>query len=140
MLLCGATDRLRGQLVEYRSTAQGFYQATPEDVKSKGEDFPRRLKDYFRLADKLTLHWQLIGHNFKNYDAVKAATFENGTMTVHHKKALKEFASHCDDTLYRDYLAGDKSKPHQSFDDIANSYADSFKQRYGGQRFYGRKL
>lgn len=57
LALCGAEDETRARAILYRNEVQGFYQATPEDVREKGKLFPQRFPIYFAKADEMRLYW-----------------------------------------------------------------------------------
>jgi hypothetical protein len=146
MLLCGAFDSTRAAAAEYRANVQGYYQATPEDVKSKGDDFPRRLKDYFANADRLQLFWRgaLSEQTFEDggvtEKAVNIATLQNGAMDVKHKYGMQLFERDYDMKRGKIYVDSKKEEQLPSAKELVDIYAETFRQRRGGQRFYGRKM
>ena len=89
LTVVSADDDTRAQAQGYRSDVQGFYQSTPEDVKSKGLDFPQRLKDYFAHADCLDLYWR---DDYKG-DAKKTASYVDGVKQVFDNVAHTQFVN-----------------------------------------------
>ncbi|PJB73502.1 MAG: hypothetical protein CO093_00665 [Alphaproteobacteria bacterium CG_4_9_14_3_um_filter_47_13] len=89
LLLCSAEDDMRADAQQYRANVQGYYQSTPEDVKSKGIVFPQRMQTYFVMADNLSIFWR----EGVTENAIKAATYSNGQKTVHNEKAYENFVN-----------------------------------------------
>lgn len=89
LFLCGAEDDMRADAQQYRAHVQGYYQSTPEEVKSKGIAFPKKMKDYFDLADNLVVFWR--GGVTEN--AIKAAVYTGGSKTVLNQDAYESFVN-----------------------------------------------
>jgi hypothetical protein len=144
LLLCAAPDSLREKAAEYRSNVQGFYQASPEDVKSKGLDFPKRLKDYFEQADRFQLYWRgaLSDKSFDDggatEQAVKIAKGHNGVMDVLHKYGMQLFENYYEMARGKISMDDPRGEELPSLKALSQSYAQSFMQRRGGIRLYGR--
>ena len=97
MLLCGAEDDMRAEGASYRAHEQGLYQATPEDVVSKGLAFAERMSVYFEQADNLKVFWS----DGVKEDAILAASFSNGQMEVHDMNAYSRFTNKYDEDCIR---------------------------------------
>lgn len=89
LMLCGAEDSMRAEAQEYRARVQGYYQSTPEEVRSKGIAFPQKMADYFELADSLDIYWR----EDITANAIKAATYENGRRTILDQAAFISFTN-----------------------------------------------
>ena len=87
LFLCGASDEMRAEAQKYRATVQGYYQATAEEIISKGKVFPQRMVDYFKFADNLAVFWR----NGVTENAIKAATYTNGRKTIVNQEAYTCF-------------------------------------------------
>jgi hypothetical protein len=57
LLLCYSQDETRKQAVARREKEQGFVQTDPNEVISKGSDFPKRFDIYFSYADEIHFYW-----------------------------------------------------------------------------------
>ncbi len=57
LLLCYSQDETRKQAISRREREQAFVQADPNDVISKGKDFPKRFDIYFSFADEIYFYW-----------------------------------------------------------------------------------
>ncbi|HVY53480.1 MAG TPA: hypothetical protein VHA13_03070 [Gammaproteobacteria bacterium] len=57
LLLCYSQDEVRKQLIERRENEQAFVQVDPNEVKSKGDDFPKRFDIYFDAATEISFYW-----------------------------------------------------------------------------------
>lgn len=57
LLLCYSEDETRKNAVERREKEQAFVQTDPNDVISKGADFPKRFDVYFDFADEIFFYW-----------------------------------------------------------------------------------
>lgn len=89
LMLCSAEDDMRADAQQYRANVQGYYQSTPEDVRSKGIAFPQKMADYFELADNLSLFWR----DGVTENGIKAATYENGQKTILDQDAYDSFVN-----------------------------------------------
>lgn len=65
LLLCYSADETRKAAIEKRENEQAFVQSDPNDVISKGVDFPKRFDDYFRYADEIHFYWNNELHHGK---------------------------------------------------------------------------
>jgi predicted ABC-type ATPase len=57
LLMCYCNDDTRLKLNVSRETEQAFVKTTPEEVISKGVDFPKRFDLYFKYADEILFYW-----------------------------------------------------------------------------------
>lgn len=138
LLLCAAPDHLRAEAAEYRANVQGYYQATPEDVKSKGVDFPKRLKDYFALADRLSLYWR---DSQVTSRAAKVAVLQNGQMGVTDQHGFDYFANeYSSKRAFINASEEDEKKKLLDLPELTDMYEQQFHRRRSGLRFYGRDL
>jgi len=58
LLVCMASDETRAASATHRSTNQGYYQSTPEDVRDKGILLTQRMETLFNHADNLSFFWR----------------------------------------------------------------------------------
>lgn len=96
LLLCGAEDDMRADAQIYRANVQGYYQSTPDDVRTKGMGFAERMADYFTLSDNLTLFWR----NGVTENAIKAASYTQGVKTVLDETAFDRFVQKYESDRY----------------------------------------
>lgn len=57
LLLCYSQDETRKLSVSRREKEQGFVQADPNEVISKGADFSKRFDVYFKYAEEIYFYW-----------------------------------------------------------------------------------
>lgn len=126
LLVCGAEDEMRAEAAKYRSTEQGLYQATPEDVINKGLAFPQRMHDYFEFADNLKIFWR----DDVTADAVHAATFSDGKIEVHSTDAYVRFTNKYDEDCVKLANPKDGSEPIRlpEFEVHEATYVSRFQQ------------
>ena len=87
LLLVSASDDTRLASVQRRNDQEAFYQSTPEDFKQKSVMFAQRHMDYFKGADEVSLYW----HDAPGKNAVKAAEYKEGALTVVNPEAFKAY-------------------------------------------------
>ena len=88
LILCGASDDTRLNLVNYRETVQASVQSDPNDVINKGKMFPERFKTYFEYADKIYIYWT--SSNPKSSVCAAEYTKQDG-LIIHDATAFEEF-------------------------------------------------
>lgn len=123
LLLCNAEDEMRADAQQYRASVQGHYQSTPEDVINKGIEFPKRMEDYFTLADNLSVFWR----DGVTEDAVKAAVYSQGRMEVLDQEAYERFVNKYEIDRYR--LEQSEGLELASFSDLESLYARRFAEQ-----------